>query len=60
MPKNYSKFNLSHTLGLKTTKSPPRNPLIKGLNPTKEQPSFPKFFSFYFGKFASTKVFNIQ
>jgi hypothetical protein len=29
--KTYSKFNISITLGLKITKSPPRNPFIQGL-----------------------------
>jgi len=38
---NYSKFNISFTLGLKITKSPPRNPTHQGLsNNSKSLPHF--------------------
>ncbi len=56
------KFNISPTLGLKITKSPPRN-LIDCFKdfPTMPRacPNFLKIFSFDFIEFPMTKLFNI-
>jgi hypothetical protein len=56
------KFNISPTLGLKITKSPPRNLIdyYKGC-PTMPRacPNLPKIFNFDFIEFSMTIFFNI-
>jgi hypothetical protein len=59
---NYSKFNISLTLGLKITKSCPKIPFIKVFfqGGSKSCPKFFKKINFDFIQFSMTKLFNIH
>jgi hypothetical protein len=57
MPKNYSNFDSSYTLGLKVMKSQ----ITLGLfNNCKSMSNFPQKNSFHFVKILMTKLFDIQ